>query len=130
MRPIIFTLFCLLLAGHVVAQSANTPPGQISPATGSAKGNGKITGYVLDSTLTKAVEFANVALYEISSGKLVDGAVADDKGKFSITRLAPGSYRLQFSFLGYNAKTVDNIVLGKGETKGLGVVRLSASTRT
>ena len=56
--------------------------------------------------------------------------MADEKGKFSLTRLAPGSYRLLISFLGYNARTVDNVVLSKGQTKDLGVVRLSASTRT
>lgn len=104
----------------------------VSPSGGEnpAKGNAKISGYAIDSTMTKAVEFANVALYETTSGKLVDGAVADEKGRFLLTRIAPGSYRLLISFLGYNAKSVDNIVLTKGQAKDIGVVRLTASTRT
>ncbi|GAB4044386.1 TonB-dependent receptor [Spirosoma litoris] len=115
-------------AQPVPAQSGKLVPAAVGDAT--AKGNAKITGYAIDSTLTKAVEFANVALYEINSGKLIDGAVADEKGKFSLTKLAPGSYKLLISFLGYTAKTVDNIVLSKGQTKDIGVIRLSASTRT
>ena len=132
MRHVIYTILGLLLAGHVVAQSAATPADQVIIGTsdGTPKGNAKITGYAIDSTLTKAVEFANVALYDITTGKLVDGTVADEKGKFALPRLAPGSYRLLVSFLGYTAKTMDNIVLGKGQTKDVGVVRLSASTRT
>ena len=132
MRRILYTLISLLFAGHLIAQSPATPAGQTTTGTldVAPKGNAKITGYAIDSTLTKAVEFASVALYETTNGKLVDGAVADGKGKFSIPRVAPGSYRLLISFLGYNAKTVDNIVLTKGQTKDVGVVRLTASTRT
>lgn len=132
MRPIFYTLFSLLLAGPVLAQSTNTPSGQIIPGTtdGSAKGNAKITGYAIDSTMTKAVEYANVALYETATGKLVDGTVADEKGKFSLTKIAPGEYRVLISFLGYNPTTIDKVVLTKGQAKDLGVVRLSASTRT
>ena len=134
MRPVIYAVLSLLLAGHVAAQSAAPPADPVNMNTldgnGTSKGNAKITGYAIDSTLTKAVEFANVALYEIATGKLVDGAVADEKGKFSLNRLAPGSYRLLISFLGYTARTIDTIVLSKGQTKDLGVVRLSATTRT
>ncbi|GAB3806764.1 outer membrane beta-barrel family protein [Spirosoma humi] len=105
---------------------SNTPP----VGETASKGNAKISGYAIDSTMTKAVEFANVALYETTSGKLVDGTVADEKGKFLLTRIAPGSYRLLISFLGYNTRTLEPIVLAKGQTKDIGVVRLIASTRT
>ena len=130
MRHVLFTLLSLLIAGHVLAQSAGTSPTPTVSSDAPLKGNAKITGYAIDSAMTKAVEFANVALYEISTGKLVDGTVADEKGKFTLSRLAPGSYRLLISFLGYTAKTIDNIGLGKGQTKEIGVVRLIASTRT
>ncbi|AKD58216.1 TonB-dependent receptor domain-containing protein [Spirosoma radiotolerans] len=95
-----------------------------------SKGNAKISGYVVDSTLTKAVEYANIAVYNIATNKLIDGTVADDKGKFMLTKLAPGTYKLLISFLGYNAKPIDNLVLVNGQTKDVGVIRLSASTRT
>lgn len=132
MRRLLYSILSLLLAGQVAAQSVATPtdPTKMGISDGSLKGNAKITGYAVDSTLTKAVEFANVALYETSSGKLIDGTVADEKGRFSLNRIAPGSYRLLISFLGYNTRTVDNVVLAKGQTKDIGVVRLSPSIRT
>lgn len=111
----------------------------LSPAAGKAspnlpdnpsKGNARITGYAMDSTLSKAVEFANIALYEAKTGRLVDGTVADEKGKFTLSSLAPGSYRLLVSFIGYSSKTVDNLQVGKGQTTDLGVIKLTASTRT
>jgi outer membrane receptor protein involved in Fe transport len=132
MRNILYLLFSLFITSYAWAQSVNTPTDQLR--TGSSdkapKGNAKITGYVLDSTMRKAVEFANVALYETSSGKLVDGTVADEKGKFTLTRLVPGTYRLLVTFLGYNTRTIEPVELTPGQTKDLGVIRLSASTRT
>jgi outer membrane receptor protein involved in Fe transport len=132
MRNILYLLFSLFITSYAWAQSVNTPPDQLR--TGSSdkapKGNAKITGYALDSTMRKAVEFANVALYETSSGKLVDGTVADEKGKFTLTRLVPGTYRLLVTFLGYNTRTIEPVELTPGQTKDLGVIRLSASTRT
>jgi outer membrane receptor protein involved in Fe transport len=101
-----------------------------NPTENIPKGNAKITGYVVDSTLTKAVEFANIALYTVPDNALVDGTVADDKGKFLLNRVAPGTYKLLISFLGYKVKTIADVVVTKGETKDLGVVRLSSSTRT
>ena len=95
-----------------------------------AKGNGKISGYVVDSTLTRAVEYANVALYTMPNNKLVDGTVADDKGKFSINRVAAGTYKLVISFIGYSSKTITNLTITKGQAVDVNVVRLRASTRT
>lgn len=132
MRFILYTLYCLLLVESLWAQSASPQPGSAkpTPSDASPKGNAKLTGYAVDSTLTKAVEYANVALYDASTGQLIDGTVADDKGRFTLNRLAPGSYRLLISFLGYTAKAVDNVVITKGQVKDIGVIRLSASTRT
>lgn len=107
------------------SQPAHTPVGETA-----SKGNAKISGYVVDSTLTKAVEYANIAVYNTATDKLVDGTVADDKGKFTLTKVAPGTYKLLISFLGYNVKPIENVVITKGQIKDMGVIRLSASTRT
>ena len=117
----------VVLAQSPVVQPAPTPPAPVSETPG--KGNAKITGYVVDSTLTKAVEFANIALYT-TSDKLIDGTVADDKGKFTLNKLAPGTYKVLLSFIGFSPKTINNVVIDKGENKDLGVIRLSNSTRT
>ncbi|AUD00538.1 TonB-dependent receptor domain-containing protein [Spirosoma pollinicola] len=130
-----FTGFLFLLStGFALAQTPGTPPATTS-STGltedsQTKGNAKIIGYVVDSTLTRAVEFANIALYNSLTNKLLDGTVADEKGKFSLPRIAPGQYRLLISFLGFTSKTIENVVIVKGQTKDMGAIRLSASTRT
>ena len=46
------------------------------------KGNGRISGIVVDSVSGKPVEYATVAIFDVKSGKPVDGTVTDVKGAF------------------------------------------------
>lgn len=62
----------------------------------TAKGNSKISGYVVDSAMTQAVEYATIALLDKATQKPVDGTIADDKGKFSLAKVAEGEYSLSF----------------------------------
>ncbi|MEY3405898.1 MAG: hypothetical protein RL161_1328, partial [Bacteroidota bacterium] len=55
------------------------------------RGIGRVSGVVLDSATTQAVEFATVAILNPNTGKPFDGAVCDEKGKFSISKLAFGT---------------------------------------
>lgn len=96
----------------------------------SPKGTAKITGYVIDSTGSKAVEFASVALYDPKTNKALDGAVADEKGKFTLNKLVAGNYQLLVSFVGYRNKTVDNITLTDGQSLDVGVIKLGANVKT
>ena len=94
------------------------------------KGNSKITGYVVDSALTQAVEFASVALYNQATNKPVDGAAADEKGKFTLSRVAAGEYKLLITFIGFSTKTINNLIVVKGQNLDLGVIKLSGSAKT
>ncbi|WP_128544329.1 outer membrane beta-barrel family protein [Larkinella soli] len=94
------------------------------------RGNGKISGILMDSTSSKPVEYATIALLNTKTGKPVDGTTADGKGKFTLNRLAPGEYRLQYSFLGYQNKTSAIIKIEKGSDINVGVVKLSQDVRT
>ena len=93
------------------------------------RGTGKIMGYLVDSAATKAVEFASIALTNLATKKVVDGTTADEKGKFALTRLATGDYKLTISFMGFSNKVVDNLKIEKGTVIDLGVVKMSASTK-
>jgi outer membrane receptor protein involved in Fe transport len=93
------------------------------------KGNSKITGFVVDEALTSAVEFANIALHNKATNKVVDGTMADEKGKFTLTRIAVGEYKLVISFIGYAEKTIDNIKIEKGKDIDLGVIKLATSAK-
>ncbi|MBO0950938.1 TonB-dependent receptor domain-containing protein [Fibrella forsythiae] len=95
----------------------------------SPKGTAKITGYVVDSSLTKAVEFASIALYNKATGKAVDGTVADDKGKFTLSKLVAGNYKALITFVGYRTKTVDSLTVSNGQTLDIGVIKLSSSVK-
>lgn len=93
------------------------------------KGNSKITGFVIDESVTTAVEFANIALYSKATNKVVDGAMADEKGKFTLSRVAAGEYKMVITFIGFADKVIDNIKVEKGKDIDLGVIKLSASVK-
>jgi ferric enterobactin receptor len=88
------------------------------------KGTAKITGNIVNEDASAAVEYANVALYNKVTKKPVDGAMADDKGQFSIRRIAAGEYYLQVSFIGYETKIVEKINLEKGQDLNLGIIKI------
>jgi outer membrane receptor protein involved in Fe transport len=94
------------------------------------KGTSKISGTILDSASAKGVEFASIALYNKTSGQAIDGTVADEKGKFELTKIVAGDFKILISFIGYGNKTIDNIKLAKGQELNLGTIQLSSNTKT
>lgn len=94
------------------------------------KGNGKISGILVDSTSGKPVEFATVALMNVKTNKPIDGTTSDAKGHFSLTKLAPGDYRLQYSFIGYKNKDSQSFTIAKGTDLDLGSIKMPADIRT
>ena len=102
------------------------------PGTAQAgnKGSAKITGYVIDSAATQAVEFASIALSAKDTKKIIDGAICDDKGKFSLTKVPTGEYILLVSFMGYKSAKIEVNVVNKNDEIDLGIIKLSQSTQT
>ncbi len=92
------------------------------------KGNSKISGFVVDENVSAAVEFANVALYTKDTKKVVDGTVADEKGKFVMNRVAAGEYNLVITFIGFTDKTIE-VKVEKGKDNDLGVIKLAQSVK-
>ncbi len=91
------------------------------------KGNAKITGTVTDSLTAEAVSYATVSLVNKETGKVVDGTMADDEGKFTLSQIAAGEYHLVISFVGYEDKRLENISVQKGKTTELGNVLLQVN---
>jgi outer membrane receptor protein involved in Fe transport len=133
---ILLALLFVVLGTHAQAQfgmGGGTAQPKALPGTAgdnSPKGTAKITGYVVDSAITKAVEFASIALYNRTTGKAVDGTVADDKGKFTLNKLVAGDYKLLITFVGFKSKTIDSLSISNGQTLDLGVIKLSTSVKT
>ncbi len=59
-----------------------------------------ITGQLLDGSTNEPLSFANVSLYT-TADQLVKGTSTDIDGRYQLSGLAAGTYRLEASFLGY-----------------------------
>ena len=103
----------------------------VIPGTAQAapKGSAKIIGFLLDSTDSKPVEFATLALINTKTNKPVDGTVADGVGKFTLNKVAVGSYKIVVSFIGYESKTVFVTVSEKKDDHDLGVIKMQQSSK-
>jgi outer membrane receptor protein involved in Fe transport len=114
-RFVVLTFFLAAAASRSFAQAP-------------APGNSKISGIVLDSAAAKGVEFASIALFNAADNKAVDGTTADETGKFAIAKVAPGSYKLMISFIGYKDKAV-SVKVEKGKDVELGSIQLASSVQ-
>lgn len=117
-----------LIAVLVIA-SLYAAPGAWAQAQ-EPKGHARVIGGVVDSETNQPVEFANIALLAPGTGKPVDGAVCDDKGKFALAKVAPGTYDLSVSFIGYETQTLKSItVADKREDVNVGLIKLSTGAK-
>lgn len=94
-----------------------------------AQGTGKISGVVTDGSNNQPVEFATIALIDPSSGKTVDGTVCDDKGKFTLPKVAAGIYKLQISFIGFETQFIDVEINDKGNNVDLGTIQINSTAQ-
>ncbi|NBA87870.1 TonB-dependent receptor [Emticicia sp. CRIBPO] len=108
MKKLLLYMALICLAGNLYAQKS------------------KITGYVIDSAGTKAVEFATVAL--LKEGKPIDGSTCDETGKFTFHKVAEGLYQLKISFMGYNTRTVQNVLVSPDKDTDLGAIKLGQNS--
>lgn len=128
-------LVCLFAASLCVLTSAKAQAPTYPQASATAPvvvhGKGKISGKVVDSTSKEAVEFATVALIDAASGKTVDGAVCDDDGKFSMTRIPNGTYKAVIVFMGYQKIEIPHLAISdEKEAIDLGTLLLSQQAQT
>jgi outer membrane receptor protein involved in Fe transport len=139
MKKIISLLALITLSVSAIAQIPGGMGGfgaapkkeTIIPGTAQAapKGSAKIIGFLLDSTDSKPVEFATLALINTKTNKPVDGTVADGVGKFTLNKVALGSYKIVVSFIGYDSKTVFVNITEKNDDRDLGVIKLQQSSK-
>ncbi|MEZ0609118.1 TonB-dependent receptor domain-containing protein [Fibrella sp. WM1] len=113
---------------------ATTPTGTTAPTLGGAgdapRGSGKIIGVVVDSLTGKPVEFASIALINPETNRPIDGAVADDKGKFTMNRLPAGNFRVLVSFVGYRNAVLSSVKLQRSNDGiNLGNILLAPEVR-
>ncbi|WP_210520756.1 TonB-dependent receptor domain-containing protein [Hymenobacter terricola] len=96
----------LLLAASALYCPARAQQPSLPAAPAASSGTGSLTGTVLDSLKKEAVPYATVVLLPPApNDKPITGVAADDNGKFSLTKLAPGPARLRVSYVGYGTQT-------------------------
>lgn len=96
----------------------------------SPKGKGEITGTVVDASNNEPVPFATAALTNANSTTPIDGAVANESGKFIISKVAVGEYKVVISFLGYQDKVIEGVKLSDKKAQiNLGTIKLSPTVQ-
>lgn len=66
-----------------------------------AQSNGSLSGTLLDATTHAPLPFANVVLLKSQDSTLVTGAQTEENGTFTLANVAPGTYAVRASVLGY-----------------------------
>ncbi len=116
-----FCLFALLFCTHTVWS-------QIPGNSTRTKGIGKIVGFIVDEEKGDIIEFATISLYR--GEELIDGTITDEKGKFALSGLIDGTYKLEVSFLGYDKKTIEGVEIKKERTLNLKRIGLVTGAAT
>jgi Outer membrane protein beta-barrel family/Carboxypeptidase regulatory-like domain len=78
---------------------------------------GIIKGRAVDSTSQKPVEFASVALLAATDSSIVQGAITDSLGLFTINNLPEGSYIITISSVEYRKVFKGPLVISVSETE-------------
>jgi len=86
--------------------------GFFGPFAGLAQGNGaSIRAVVVDEVSKEPVGFASAALLTQASKAYVKGMQTADDGKIVFAGIAPGSYALRITYVGYQDYLKENIVV-------------------
>jgi outer membrane receptor protein involved in Fe transport len=123
MKQLLSVLVGLLFVQGAVAQNPET-----QQVTGQ-KGNARLTGKVIDVDSNQPVEFATVALIDPVTGKPVNGTVCDDKGEFTISKVAEGTYNVTVSFIGYETQNINGVNVDRHGDLSLGTIKLGTGTK-
>ena len=75
-------------------------------STGASALTGSIRGVVIDSGTRQPLSGANIAVVDTALG-----SIADPDGRFSINRVAVGTYRLRISMVGYQQRIRSDVVV-------------------
>ncbi len=93
-----------------------------------SSGGGAISGRVIDAQLEIPIEYANVILFSSADSSQVTGTITDEDGAFALTQIRPGSYYAQISFIGYDLRYINDIIVNRQSMRSaLGQVSIRQS---
>lgn len=76
---------------------------------------GSIKGTITDDSSQSPVSFASIAIILDGQNDALVGSISDEQGEFHITQIPNGHYTAIISFIGYETKEVNNIIIKGGE---------------
>ena len=88
---------------------------------------GKLSGQVIEANSTSPIPFSSIRIQSANPVKLITGAIANDKGEFSI-EVAQGIYDIIIESVGFEAQTLKQVQISK--STALGQIQVKASTQT
>lgn len=80
-----------------------------------------LEGRVTDANTGEGLVFASVTLYKTGETTPVTGGTSDIEGNYSLPNIEPGTYDVEFSFIGYTSQKQTGVLLYAGQ-----VIRLNA----
>ncbi|MCF7833450.1 MAG: TonB-dependent receptor [Candidatus Marinimicrobia bacterium] len=80
-----------------------------------------LSGTIKDIKTNKPLEFANVAVYENDTEDIKTGTMSGIDGTFRVFNVPAGNYYLIITYMGYEQKRHDNVVLN-GESVDVGTI--------
>ncbi|WP_405370445.1 TonB-dependent receptor domain-containing protein [Nonlabens sp. Asnod2-A12] len=83
--------------------------------------NGTLSGKIIDGDFNDVLAFANVAVKNSNYG-----TATDFDGKYSM-EMAPGTYTVVFTFVGYSTKEITDVIIKSGQVTNLEVTLTSAA---
>ncbi|QKZ14763.1 TonB-dependent receptor domain-containing protein [Spirosoma sp. KUDC1026] len=97
----------------------------VGDAVAQSGPSGQLTGSLIDSVTSRPVPFATIAVRDAAA--LIAGTTTDSSGAFTVA-VAPGSYTLTLSSVGYRTKTQATTITQSAVT--LGPIRLRSESQT
>ncbi len=88
-----------------------------------------VSGIVKDYQTKAIVPFVNVIIKNAQDSSFAAGTITSDDGRFTLVKIKPGKYSLQFSSIGYVSGQQPLFVGNLSEFIDLGIIELQTDTR-
>ncbi len=123
----VFVVISLFLINVLFAQ-AETPV-----QTKTTKSNsvliGIVQGTIIDSKNKQPLEYSNIVIFSAKDSSMINGTITDSRGKFMLDKIPVGKYYAKISFIGYENKIVNEIIISPDSyTKDLGTIELKGGS--
>lgn len=118
----------LLLGLLLVSTVVTTLAEETNPVEAT---KGTLKGFVFDTESNQPLEYATISIFSIEENKVVNGTITDQTGFFKVKQIDFGMYKIEITFIGYKAKSIDKIILRPNTREvDLGRIELDPAVET